>query len=228
MVEEVLVGAMFPSRHFRGFTLIEMLVVIGILAILIGVSISSFSKMTKSAERARAQELVSNAATALAAIYETDGVWPKYIRDHGANDGEMDEKVASILGNRGFMSVTLVKDVEADTKKAGGLDRFGIVTPWARKVIERKGSGATLSTPVFGSSTVQKHRLHYAVDLDGGGVADATVGGESVPVRAIAAVWCIGKSGGKDGDCWPYSKGRKKDDVYSWSYGQTQGEMKTK
>lgn len=43
----------------KGFTLVEMLVVIGIIVILLGASIGGFSKMTKSAERAKARELVS-------------------------------------------------------------------------------------------------------------------------------------------------------------------------
>ena len=50
------------------FTLIEMLVVVGIIAVLVGASIGGFAQMTKSAEKAKAQELVSNVATALTAL----------------------------------------------------------------------------------------------------------------------------------------------------------------
>ena len=49
----------------KGFTLIEMLVVIGIIAVLVGASIGGFSAMTRTAERAKCQELVSNVATVL-------------------------------------------------------------------------------------------------------------------------------------------------------------------
>ena len=48
-----------------GCTLVEMLVVIGIIAVLVGASIGGFSAMTKTAEKAKCQELVSNVATAL-------------------------------------------------------------------------------------------------------------------------------------------------------------------
>ena len=51
-----------------GFTLVEMLVVIGIIAILAAASMVGYSKVVKSARRAKNQELVSNAATALAQI----------------------------------------------------------------------------------------------------------------------------------------------------------------
>ena len=58
----------------NAFTLVEMLVVIGIIAILTGASIGAFSKMTKTAERAKCQELVSNTATALTALYQQTGI----------------------------------------------------------------------------------------------------------------------------------------------------------
>jgi len=64
---------------------------------------------------------------------------------------------------------------------------------------------------------VQDHILHYALDVDGDGVIEATVGNESVRIRAVAAVWC----GGKDGVIEAYSTGLKKDDIYSWQRGQT-------
>ena len=49
----------------RGFSLIEMLVVLGILAVLIAASIGSYSAVQKSAERAAARDLVSQVASAL-------------------------------------------------------------------------------------------------------------------------------------------------------------------
>ena len=59
----------------RGFTLIEMLVVIGIIATLMGVMLASVSKFLKSAEKARCQELVANTSTALVAAFSSP-VWP--------------------------------------------------------------------------------------------------------------------------------------------------------
>ena len=213
------------ERGMRGgFTLIEMLVVIGIIAVLIGVSIGSFSSMTKSAERAKAHELVLNVATALTALYQTEGNWPKRLATNGQKDGLLDKDAAVPLALGKYMSLTTKSKQGQNGRKTvelTGLDQFGIVTPWATAVIKRRGQQAQLSDVVSGSVTVKDHILHYALDVDGDGVIrGADVGGESVDVRATAIVWCIGKDGGNNGKPWPYHTGLKKGDVYSWTPGQ--------
>ena len=198
----------------KAFTLIEMLVVIGIIAALMGASIVGYSRMFKSSEQANAQELVANVATAFTALFDADGLWPKTIRERGAKGGLLDENVGYVLAKRGYLSATY----DDSQKKLTGADRFGVVSPWAAAVIKNLGSRASLSSVVSGSSKIQDHILYFAVDLTGEGVIrDISVGGESVSVRAPVMVWC----GGKDGIIEPYSKGLKSDDVYSWSVGQT-------
>ena len=215
----------------RGFTLVEMLVVIGIIAVLIGASIGGFSAMTRSAEKAKAQELVSNVATALTALYQQEGNWPKRLATNGSKDGELDENAAIPLARGKYMSLS-TKGTDKDTKLAG-LDRFGIVSPWATAVIKRRGTAAQKSDIVTGTSTIQDHILHYALDVDGDGVIKgANVGGVSVDIRATAAVWCSGRDGVMDP--YPYvgngggkkgqnqsSSGKRSDDMYSWTPGQT-------
>ncbi len=211
----------------RAFTLIEMLVVIAIIAILIGASLGGYSSMTKSAERARCQELVSNAATALSAIFQNEGMWPRLLRENGVTDGKLDQNVAITLVSNGRSYFSLTKN----GTQLGGHDRFGILTPWGTAVMKSLGSSASLGSKV-GSKTIEDHILHYAVDLDGDGkIIGANVGGVSVNVRATAIVWC----GGKDGviDPYPYAgggsggkgqssqSGGKTDDVYSWTPAQT-------
>ena len=207
-----------PLRLTCGFTLIEMLVVIGIVAVLIGASIGGYAKMTKSAEKAKAQELVSNVATALTALFQQEGAWPRRLaRKAASGDGELDAETAYTLvaGTTKYLSLT------TQGSRLAGLDRFGVVTPWATSVIKRKGLSAALTDKVTGSTAVKDHVLHYALDLDGDGIIEANVGGESVKIRATAAVWCIGKDGGDKGKPWPYAQGRKAGDIYSWTYGQT-------
>lgn len=212
----------------RGFTLVEMLVVIGIIAILIGASVGGFSSMTRNAEKAKAQELVNNVATALTALFQADGVWPKRLAAQGKTDGKLDadRAYALVAGQTKYFSLT------AENGKLIGHDRFGIVSPWAELVIKREGSSASLGSKV-GTMTVDDHILHYALDLDGDGrILGASVGGQNIDVRATAIVWC----GGKDGviDPYPYAGGSgsdrkgssrqgggKSDDVYSWTPGQT-------
>lgn len=203
----------------KGFTLIEILVVIGIIAVLISATIGTFSAVRNSAEKARAQELVSNTATALTALFNDNGVWPKQLRD-GASKQRLDESAAyPLVANSKYMSLT----ADSGARKTIGLDRFGVVTPWATSILKRGGRSASLGTKLANGTTIEDNILYYALDLDGDGIIkNVKVGGEVIDVRATAIVWCIGKSGGNKGKPWPYKTGlRKKDDVYSWSFGQT-------
>ena len=196
----------------QGFTLVEMLVVIGIIAVLVAASIGGFSSVTKAAEKTKASELVSNAATALSAIYQQTGYWPRIIASNGEHDGKLDSDVAPSL--EGYFSMNI------SNGQLVGLDRFGIVTPWATAVLKRAGNGASETTFVSrakdGSHNVSDHILHYAVDIDGDGIVEANVGGQDVSIRATAVVWCAGK----DGLLEPYANRRKSDDIYSWAPGQ--------
>ena len=60
-----------------------MLVVIGIIAVLAAASMVGYSKVVKSARKAKNQELVSNAATALTHILNKEGVWPEELLQNG-------------------------------------------------------------------------------------------------------------------------------------------------
>ena len=198
----------------RGFTLIEMLVVIGIIATLMGVMLASVTKFIKSAEKARCQELVANTATALTALYQKEGAWPRSLIKGHNGDHLLDENAALPLAKGKYMTLT---QNSAGTKLSG-YDRFGVISPWAFTVLKNRGTSASLSTRVSGGGTIQDHILRYALDLDGDGVIEGVpVGGESIDIRATAVVWCCGK----DGKFETYETGLKKDDVYSWTYGQT-------
>lgn len=204
----------------KGFTLVEMLVVIGIIVILMGAAIAGYSKVTKSAERAREQELVSNVATALTALYQEEGTWPKRLVNGAGSDGRLTADVAYALAANGRHYLSL----SAEDGRLIGFDRFGIVTTWASAVIKRAGTAASLGTKVAGTSkTVEDHILHYAIDTDGDGIVEnVSVGGASIPaIRATAVVWSCGKDGVVSP--YPYLSGSKSggiDDVYSWAPGQ--------
>ena len=196
----------------RGFTLIEMLVVIGIIVVLVASSVGAYSKLTKSADKTKGQELVANTATALAALFIQEGAWPRALRTNGAKDGLLDADAAYPLAKGGYMTLS------TSGTRLSGVDRFGIVTPWGAAHIKNRGTSAALGDKV-GECSLKEHILHYALDLDGDGIiSGASVGGESIDVRATAIVWSVGPSGRVEA----YSKGLRGDGIYSWTKGQTQ------
>lgn len=209
----------------KGFTLIEMLVVVGILMILVGTSIAAYSKMTMKADRERAQAIVTQARDALEAlINDSENItWPTRLINAARGEGLLDENAALSIAK--YMSLTT--SGSGDNVRLDGLDRFGVVTPWATAAIKRAGRSASSASAIkVGNHTVKEHTLHFALDLNGDGKLmnneAPVVGGESVPVRGAAAVWCVDKNGSNNGQPWKYSIGIRRNDIYSWSYGDTQ------
>ncbi len=197
----------------KAFTLIEMLVVLGIIAILAGATSIGYSSFVRKAQNARAVELVSNVKTAMESILQADDAWPRLILSNGqSGNGELTTEVGAVLAQRGVMTLTLAK---SGTRLAG-LDQCGIVSPWASDVIKRRLSAGAVpdSTKVPSGGTIADHRLRFAVDADYDGITETAVsasgGTGGARVRASVCVWCAGRDG----------KFGTKDDVYSWSPGQ--------
>ena len=199
----------------RGFTLIEMLVVIGIIAVLTAACLVVYRKMLVAAEKTKCRELVSNTATALSAVYTESGAWPRSLRNASEHGGAkiLDGKAAYALAAKGYMKL----HVDSAKESTKGLDKFGLITPFAATVVKRLGNKATDSSKVNGDSTVRDHVLRFAIDLDGDGIIEnVNVGGETITIRANAVVWCCGR----DGKILPFNEGVRSDDVHSWTKGQ--------
>ena len=183
----------------QGFTLVEMLVVIG-------------SRMTKSAENAKARELVMNTATALSSLYQNEGAWPKRILTANAGNNLLDAQAALPLAD--YMSLK-TKEIKCndDTKKKEltGLDRFGIVDIWGAAVLKRRGDSAS-------EGEVKNRILYFAVDDDDDGIVEIAKLGH-LKVRASAVVWGAGKDGKM---AESYYDGIKQDDIYSWTSGMVE------
>lgn len=199
----------------KGFTLIEMLVVLGIIAIVTGALAMGYGRFVKTAQRQKAQATVSDVAQALGIMLQQRGTWPAGLRAYHGADGEGKGcvvEVAKIFASNKLLGVAL------NNGQPTGTDRCGIVDPWAVAVLKRSPS-ANASTRVSSGGTVKSHIIYYAIDTDLDGITEAKVCGENVKVRANAIAWCAGGDG-ELGDS--YSKRGKKnsDNVYSWNRKQ--------
>ena len=197
------------NRRSSGFTLIELMVVIGIIAILSGALMMGFGRITKTAQRAKAVEAIANAASALPILRQKNGnAWPKVILDYGGADGQGKGMVVDVA--RKFAEMGLLSISSDSSHNPIGISRCGVVDPWAEAVLKRQN--ADISTKVPAGGTVQNHIIYFAVDTDGDGITEATVGGQNIKVRAEAIAWCAGA----DGVIAAYANRSRSDDVYSW------------
>jgi prepilin-type N-terminal cleavage/methylation domain-containing protein len=199
------------------FTLVEMLVVIGIIAVLAAASMVGYSKVVKSAKKAKNQELVSNAATALTQILNKEGVWPDELTKEGGN-GQLDKETAIVFIRYDLLGLAHNQvSAKGDVSKQRliGKDRCGVVDAEAEAILKRS-AGAAEGTRIPSGGTVKDHILYYAIDMDGDGFTEANVeGGGTLKIRASAVVWAAGPNGKVEYD----SFGRN-DDVYSWRPAQ--------
>ena len=195
-----------------GFTLVEMLVVIGIIAILAAASMVGYSRVVKSARKAKNQELVANVATALTHILGKEGAWPQEL-DTGARggSGRLDKDVAKVFIRYKLLGLSYNQESGSEGNYTlVGKDRCGIVDAEAEAVLKRSANAGESSHVSTGGS-VGDHILGYAIDVDGDGIVESDFG----RIRASAIVW----SAGPDGKVEYHLRGRN-DDVYSWRPAQ--------
>ena len=199
-----------------GFTLVEMLVVIGIIAVLSAAGMVGYSRMIKSARKAKTVELVSNAATALTHILNKEGVWPEELTQNGGS-GQLDKDVAKVFIRYNLMGVTHnQKSGSEGNYRLIGKDRCGIVDAEAEAILKRN-KNANEGTRVPSGKSIQEHILYYAIDEDGDGFTDVTMkdSGRQLKIRATAVVYAAGPNGIEE-----YDMLGRNDDVYSWRPNQ--------
>ena len=209
---------MTKAKSHGAFSLIELLVAIGIISIITALSMAAYGKFTARAQNTRCVEFVHQVRTALEQIYQGSDSWPPALQAGAASgDGRLDAKAGAALATGKKMSLTHGTTDNADGSKTyvlKGHDRFGIVTPWAMDYIVHHDS-ASLSSKLPGGGTIQDHILRYAIDLDYDGITEVAHGydGGSARVRAQACVWSYGRDGVPN----------TKDDIRSWAKGQEVG-----
>ena len=212
------------ERVWRGgFTMIEMLVVIGILGILFIALLSSFSRVKDSARKAQAQTLVSEVAIAFTRYLQDQREWAGEF----FNKTEMDEKVCEELQKGKYLDITTYKvDSNGNVdysdgprlpkKNTASVDRFGLLDPWAQNALKKDNTQSASSIMRGGGNrSYADHRIQFRLDLDYDGFVDAPEGG--VKVRASAIVWSRGPDGLDD---FNQNVRYPKDDSLSWPHAQ--------
>lgn len=189
-------------KREAGFTLVEMLVVIGIIAMLAVAFMSSFSYVQRLAWKQQSQTIVSNAATALTLYLQKERGWGEL-----ENKTEFDSDVCRILKAAGVFDSTV--KASGDTKETASIDRYGLLDAWGQRMLR--------ANPDVSESIAKQHRIQFRLDLNMDGKVDSS---EDAPnglsIRAAALVWSRGLDGKDDSS----STGRyPKDDVLSFQIG---------
>ena len=106
----------------KGLTLVEILVALGIISILIGASAAGYSRMTRAADKARCQELVSNTAVALTQYFNRNGSWPKVLITEAQGEGVFCNAQLTLAMIRRHCTLT----DDASAFLSGAYDRMGL------------------------------------------------------------------------------------------------------
>jgi prepilin-type N-terminal cleavage/methylation domain-containing protein len=207
------------NQRADGFTLVEMLVVIGIMGIIAGSLLGTFGYVKTAAWQSRAQAQVSQAATALTIYLQNERSWPSEL----LNTTEFDQDACWFLQENKVMDVTPKKKILGtspqqwewnEAKGNSTFDRWGYLNPWGRAYLRK--------FPNAKEAQVKKFRLQYRLDKNFDGYVDASEGSpRGVKIRASVIVWSRGPDAEDD------FKNRKRypyDDRLSWDQAKASAE----
>ena len=193
-----------------GFTLVEMLTVIGMIGILAATLIASFQHVKTTARQTHSQTQVSEVATAFNIYLQQEREWHEAF----LNAKEMNEDVCKALANKHLLDFAL--------SSTNGLDRFGMLDPWGRFALRKNPKINSASAVIDSGRQLSDHRIQYRLDMDYDGYVDSSEGSpKGAKIRASVLVWSRGPDG-KDGA--DQSIRYPGDDRLSWNYGQSRGE----
>ena len=93
----------------KGFTIVEMLAVIGVIAVLLSIIVTAASGVLKSSRSKRAEVMRNSLEQAIAAYYAQEGKWPSLIESASADgndtvkfEGMKADKIVQEVVGKGF------------------------------------------------------------------------------------------------------------------------------
>ena len=204
------------KKKRSGFTLVEMLVVIGIIGILSGSLVGTVTHMKSVAKKVKARDAISDAKIALNCYLQQEGEWDEdMLVDHAA----MTREVCIELRNK--------QTIDYAPDSGLGLDRFGMLDSWGRDSLRR--SPAITSEDESGDDGIDigDRLLQFRVDKNYDGYVDESEDSPmGVKIRANVIIWSRGPDGQDDFDSsnpkaanrYPY------DDLLSWDHAAAAAE----
>jgi prepilin-type N-terminal cleavage/methylation domain-containing protein len=205
------------KRSKKGFTLVEMLVVMGLIGLLVAMMTGALQYVQTTARQAQAQELVSNVATALTIYIQREGTWPQEILTSG---GVVNNQVCKVLQQAKLLDVTTVKSDGSINQNSP--ERFGLLSPWGQRMLRRNPRTTASLGGLPTDSLLLRHMLQFRVDINYDGKIDSsdallgTIPGRGGVIRASAIVWSCGPNGKESG-----STGAKNERENRQSWGGT-------
>lgn len=188
----------------HGFTLIELMVVIAIIAVLIGLSVPVYQSVQTSAKKTQAKNDLVQIVTAVNAFYTEYGRYPTA----AANDAGA--KISAGTDNSAVFNELRGQNGTLNTRQ------IVLISPPAAKDPLNPRAGVEASTGKFFDPFGKTYGVAMDADYDNKipnpYTADTGAGGTDINQGAIA--WSLGKDG--QGGQGSKSSGPGKDDIISW------------
>ena len=202
-------------RHFRAFTLIELLVVITIIVVLLGLLFPAFQGVQNQAKKTQAKNDLTQIVTAVNAYYTEYGKYPLVAAD-------------SIYGPGGAPSDTLFNELRGLSSATQNPRQIVFISPADAKDASNPRSGIATQDVTVSGVAIKKGEFidpwgtSYNVKIDGDydNVVANPYGGSggagSDPIRQGVTAWSIGKDATQGRKSPASSNFSGSDDVISW------------